>query len=59
MEDPYSGQGGSYIVNKKGGRDLVERTDQNERPSPLPLLPQAGEGWDEGNAAAPTDNPKD
>lgn len=53
MEDPYSGQGGSYVLNKKGVRELVERTEDNNRPSPSPLLPQAGEGWDEGVTANP------
>jgi hypothetical protein len=35
MEDQYAGQGGSYVVDKKGNRVLVERT-QDAPPAEAP-----------------------
>jgi hypothetical protein len=42
-QDKYHGQGGSYVVNDKGERELVERTTETAegRPKPEEVPPVA------------------
>lgn len=36
MNDQYEGQGGSYIINDDGARELVSRTEEAPPPDPTP-----------------------
>lgn len=36
MNDQYEGQGGSYIINAEGARELVSRTEEAPPPDQAP-----------------------
>lgn len=38
MNDQYEGQGGSYIINADGARELVSRTEEAPPPDPAPPI---------------------